>query len=111
MKLLCVLVTAIALLVVPSLGVANSSNSGIEENGATPQNITVSYVLITVNSPDCDSRSLAPAVNDDFPVKAQHRRVSTGNSGENSEHAASEWVYPDDSSRFFFLIESHKNSL
>ena len=105
MKLLCVLVTAIALLVLPSLGIANSSDGGTEENGATQQNITVSYALITVNSPDCDSQSLAPSANNDFPVKVQHRRVSIGNLGDNREYIASEWVYPDDSSMFDFCSD------
>ena len=98
MKLRCVLATAIVLLVLPLLRVVKSSSGEAEENGVTPRNITVSYALITVKSPDCNSQSLV--ANDDFPVKVQHRRVSFGNPGENSESIASEWMYPNDSSKF-----------
>ena len=88
---LCVLVTAIVLLAVPTLCDA-------------ARNVTVSYTLLTVNSPDCDS-SIG-----DYPVSVQHRRVApvfnTVIEGQGSSNNASEWMYPysDETSKFVVVL-------
>ena len=86
LRLLPVLTIAVHLLLpLFSLAAANKADMAGES-------LTVSYTLVTVNSPDCE-----PSLADDYPVVVQHRRVSPGKGDSAATGVASEWMYPEES--------------